>query len=74
MALDIEPEFRDRQIANFRTQIETDRSQHYAAAFNAANHYARGGQVSKARPLIEVAAKDPGLAERIAALRKMIGG
>jgi tetratricopeptide (TPR) repeat protein len=71
---DVDPIFRTRQIANFRIQIDSDRSQQYAAAFNAANHYARGGQMPKARALIEVAAKDPGLADRIAALRKMIGG
>ena len=71
---DLDPIFRMRQISNFRAQIDSDRSQQYAAAFNAANHYARGGQIPKARVLIEVAARDPGLAERIAALRKMIGG
>ncbi len=71
---DLDPTFRMRQIANFRAQIDSDRSQQYAAAFNAANHYARGGQIPKARVLIEVAARDPGLAERIAALKKMIGG
>lgn len=71
---DIDLTFKARQIENFRTQIASDRSQHYAAAFNAAQHYARGGQVPKARALIEVAAKDPVLAERVAALRKMIGG
>ena len=71
---DLDPIFRMRQISNFRAQIDSDRSQQYAAAFNAANHYVRGGQVPKARGLIEVAARDPGLADRIAALRKMIGG
>jgi tetratricopeptide (TPR) repeat protein len=71
---DLDPAFRTKQIANFRVQIDSDRSQQYAAAFNAANHFARGGQIPKARVLIEVAAKDPGLADRIAALRKMIGG
>lgn len=71
---DLDPIFRMRQVANFRAQIDSDRSQQYASAFNAANHYARGGQIPKARVLIEVAARDPGLAERIAALKKMIGG
>jgi tetratricopeptide (TPR) repeat protein len=71
---DLDPIFRMRQISNFRAQIDSDRSQQYAAAFNAANHYAHGGQIPKARVLIEVAARDPGLADRIAALRKMIGG
>jgi hypothetical protein len=71
---DLDPVFRTRQVANFRAQIDSDRSQQYAAAFNAANHFARGGQIPKARVLIEVAARDPGLADRIAALRKMIGG
>jgi tetratricopeptide (TPR) repeat protein len=71
---DLDPIFRTRQIVNFRAQIDSDRSQQYAAAFNAANHYARGGQIPKARVLIEVAARDPGLAERVAALRKVMGG
>jgi hypothetical protein len=69
---DIDPEFRTRQVANFRIQIETDRSQQYASAFNAANHYARGGEPEKAKVLIEIAAKDPALAEYVAALRKIL--
>jgi len=72
--VDIDPTFKTRQIENFRAQIDSDRSQHYAAAFNAAQHFARGGQVPKARGLIEIAAKDPALADRVAALRKVIGG
>ncbi len=69
---DIDPEFRTRQVANFRIQIETDRGQQYASAFNAANHYARGGEPEKARVLVEIAAKDPALADHVAALRKIL--
>ena len=71
---DVDPAFKARQIAGFQTAIIEDRKQQYAAAFNAANHYARGGVLDKAKVLIEVAAKDPGLADRVAALRKILGG
>ena len=40
-----------------------------AAAFNAANYYATGGEFAKAKVLIEVAAKDPSLADKVAVLR-----
>ena len=46
----------------------------YASAFNAANHFARGGNQSKAKILVEIAAKDPALAERVADLKKILAG
>jgi tetratricopeptide (TPR) repeat protein len=70
----LDPEFRASQIEKFRLAVADDRSQQYAAAFNAANHYARGGEVESARTLLEIAAKDPALASRVAELRKIIGG
>ena len=71
---DIDEEFRASQIAGFEAALIEDRRQYHAAAFNAANHYARGGNVERARPLIDVAARDPALAPRVADLRKAIGG
>ena len=71
---DLDEEFRKAQIAGFEAAIVEDRRQYHAAAFNAANHYARGGEVEKAKPLIEIAARDPALASRVADLRRAIGG
>jgi len=71
---DIDPEFRARQIESLSAAVKEDRSQQYASACNAANHHVRVGNFDKARPLLDVAAKDPALAETVAALRKIIGG
>jgi len=71
---DIEPEFKARQIEGFKAAIKSDRSQYHAAAFNAANHFARAGNVEKARPLLDIAARDPALDKQVAELRKIIGG
>jgi tetratricopeptide (TPR) repeat protein len=71
---DLDAEFKARQIEGFEAAIKEDRSQHYASAFNAANLYAQAGNIDKARPLLELSAKDPALAEMVAQLRKIIGG
>ncbi len=73
-AENVDPEFKARQIAGFEAAIKEDTSQQYASAFNAANHYARGGNVAKAKSLLDVAAKDPALESRVAELRKLLGG
>ena len=73
-AENVDPEFKARQIAGFEAAIKEDTSQQYASAFNAANHYARGGNVVKAKSLLDVAAKDPALEPRVAELRKLLGG
>lgn len=70
----IDPDFKARQIANFQAAIKEDMSQHYASAFNAANHYLRGGDPKKARTLLDVAAKDAALATGVAQLRKILDG
>ena len=69
---DLDPEFRAQQIAGFEAALIEDRRQYHAAAFNAANHYARGGNLDKARTLIEIAARDPSLASRVEELRKIL--
>jgi tetratricopeptide (TPR) repeat protein len=69
---DLDPDFKASQLAGFEAALAEDRSQLYAAAYNAANHYARGGDVTKARPLLDVAAEDPALADRVKQLRDII--
>jgi tetratricopeptide (TPR) repeat protein len=71
---DLEADFRAGQIASFEAALKEDRAQQYAAAFNAANHYTRAGNVDRAKVLIEVAAKDPALAELVAQLRGILKG
>jgi tetratricopeptide (TPR) repeat protein len=71
---DLDPDFKQAQIDGFEAAIKEDQSQQYAAAFNAANHYARGGNVDKARTCLDIAAKDPALAGQVAALRKILDG
>ena len=71
---DVDPEFKAKQIAGFDAAIEEDSKQMYASAFNAANHFARGGNQTKARVLVEIAAKDPSLADRVADLKKILAG
>jgi hypothetical protein len=71
---DLDPEFRAKQIAGFEAALIEDRRQYHASAFNAANHYARGGSIDKAKVLIEIAAQDPALASRVADLRRAMGG
>jgi hypothetical protein len=71
---DVDPDFKANQIAGFEAALKEDRSQQYASAFNAANHSARGGNVAKAKALLDVAAKDPALAALVAELRRILGG
>ena len=73
-AENVDPDFKARQIEGFEAAIKEDTAQQFASAFNAANHYARGGNVAKARTLLDVAAKDPVLESRVAELRKLLGG
>jgi tetratricopeptide (TPR) repeat protein len=69
---DIDPDFKARQVAGFEAALTEDRSQQFAAAFNAANRYAQGGDLAKARALVDIAARDPSLADRVAQLRQII--
>jgi tetratricopeptide (TPR) repeat protein len=61
---DLDPDFKARRITGFEAALKEDRSQYHAAAFNAANQSAHGGNIDKARLLIEIAAKDPPLPTR----------
>jgi tetratricopeptide (TPR) repeat protein len=71
---DLDAEFKARQIAGFEAAIKEDRSQYHASAFNAANLYAQAGNLEKTKTLIEIAARDPALADMVSQLRKIIGG
>src|SRR5262249_27688817 len=68
----LDPAFKASQIEGFEAALAEDRSQFFAAAFNAATQYAHGGDIPKARPLLEKAAEDPALADRVKALRDNI--
>ena len=71
---DLDPDFKAKQIEGFQIAVAEDRSQQYAAAFNAANHLVQAGNREKAKGLLEVAAKDPSLEKVVSELRKFIGG
>lgn len=71
---DIDPGFLARQVEGLTAAIKEDRSQQYASACNAANHYARLGNRDKALALLDIAARDPSLDKVIAELRRFIGG
>jgi hypothetical protein len=69
---DVDPEFKASQITNLETELRKDRSQYYAAAFNTANQSAHAGDVSRARTLLDIAAKDPALADLVGQLREIL--
>jgi len=64
--------FKARQVANFRAALAEDQKQMCAAALNATMFYARGDNAERARQLIEIAAGDPALAEKVAQLRQIL--
>ena len=66
----IDAVFKQSRIARLRAEIELQRRQHLAAAFNAANGYALSGDLDKARPLVDVATADPDLSDEIDELRR----
>jgi tetratricopeptide (TPR) repeat protein len=67
-----DPDFKQRQIAGFEAAIKEDRSQYHAASFNAANNFVRAGDIARARPLVDIAARDPALADLVRQLREFI--
>jgi hypothetical protein len=69
---DLEPDFKAAQLAGFDVALKEALSQQHAAAFNAANQNAHGGNFEKARGLIEIAAQDPSLADKVMELREII--
>jgi hypothetical protein len=69
---DVDPEFKASQITNLETELKKDLSQYYAAAFNTANQSAHAGDADRARALLEIAAKDPALADLVGQLRAIL--
>lgn len=67
---DVDPVFKKSRIARLQFEIELQRHQHLAAAFNAANGFAQSGELEKAGRLIDVAAADPDLGDEIDELRR----
>jgi tetratricopeptide (TPR) repeat protein len=69
---DLDPAFRERQLAGFDAALQEDRSQRSAAALNAAMNFARGGDIPNANKFIDSAALDPAREGSILELRKAI--
>jgi tetratricopeptide (TPR) repeat protein len=70
--LELEATFRARKIASLEATVKELTSQRYASALNAANYYATGGSIPPAKRLVEIAATDPALAEKVAKLREWL--
>jgi tetratricopeptide (TPR) repeat protein len=66
---DIDAGYRARVIAGLEASIEADIRQQHLAALTAANHDVTGGDLAAARKLVDIAAEDPALADRVAKLR-----
>jgi tetratricopeptide (TPR) repeat protein len=66
----LDPIFKRSRMARLQSEIQIQRRQQLAAAFNAGNGYALSGDLEKARPLIEVASADPDLGDEIEELRR----
>jgi tetratricopeptide (TPR) repeat protein len=66
----VDPIFKQSRIARLQSEIQIQRRQQLAAAFNAANGYALSGDLEKARPFIDVASADPDLGDEIEELRR----
>jgi tetratricopeptide (TPR) repeat protein len=69
---DLDPEYQTSQIAGSEASLKKDRSQQYASALNAAANYTRAGNYAKAKVLVEVAATDPELADKVKLLRAIL--
>jgi tetratricopeptide (TPR) repeat protein len=66
----IDTVFKQSRIARLREEIQIQRRQHLAAAFNAASNNALSGDLDKAARFAAVAADDPDLGEAIDELRR----
>jgi hypothetical protein len=71
---EFEPAYKRLRLGRMEQQVLDNQSQQYAAAFNAANHFFRSGNLARARELLLVAALDSTLADPVAKLRSAIGG
>jgi len=68
----LDPAFKARRIASLKEAIQAATSQRYAAALNAANYYATASNIAAAKRLIEIAAADPTLAEKVNKLKEWL--
>jgi tetratricopeptide (TPR) repeat protein len=71
-ASDVDPDFKNAQLAGFDAAIKEEASQQSAAAYNAAVNYLRAEQPDKALEYADLAAKDPDRREKADALKKII--
>jgi hypothetical protein len=70
---DLDPVYRANAVASLEASIEADTRQQHLAALTAAGHAAAGGDLASAKTLVELAARDPALADRVAKLRERLG-
>lgn len=61
-----------KRIAALEADSTDERTRYYASAFNAAGHRANSGRRARAIELLEIAARDPKLADPVAKLREAI--
>jgi tetratricopeptide (TPR) repeat protein len=71
---DLDPDFKASQIAGFDAVIKEDRDQQWASILNAANAFARAGQIETALQWLDRIPADAVLASKAAELRKLITG
>jgi tetratricopeptide (TPR) repeat protein len=69
---DLEPTYRDRAAASLEAAVAADTRQQYLAALAAAGTAAAGHDFAGARSLLDLAAEDPALADRVAKLRSWL--
>jgi hypothetical protein len=69
---DVDPAYRDRAVASQQASIDADTRQQHLAALMAASYLAAGGDVVAARPLVDLAAQDPALADQVTKLRTRV--
>jgi tetratricopeptide (TPR) repeat protein len=69
---DLDPTYRGRAAASLEAAVAADTRQQHVAALDAAGIAAAGDDFAGARGLIDVAAGDPALADRVAKLRSWL--
>lgn len=68
----MKPAVKARRIAALEAEITEQQTQYFAGAFNAANNSAKAGDLARARELVDVASRDPSLAEQVGKLRALL--
>jgi hypothetical protein len=69
---DVDAGYRARVTASLSAAIASDTRQQHLAALTAASSAAAGGDLAAARSLVDLAAEDPALADRVAKLRSWL--